>query len=255
MTNAERRADDLRQQHLREQDPDAVIEPWRTIGAAQQRFWLSKSRQVSPNGTAALAPSKRSGFTPASPEQRASVKDQQCVVLKEDDPCDGPIDPAHLVDRALGGDDAPEGVVPLCRHHHDQYDRQGLSLLEFLEPRYREETAYAVKLVGMLNALQQITGERWEPESTGGLRVDPVILAYAARYALGRQSYAVGDVTDALIANADQMPAHLAAAVCEQIERAIAEGAAGAPSDAQRWQMVAERLRSIHGSEEAADAA
>jgi hypothetical protein len=103
------------------------------------------------------APRRRS-ISPASNAQRAKVRDRACIVCAR-----GPCHPAHLIDRALGGNDDPRAVVPLCPSCHRLYDDGTLSLLEHLEPRWREELAYAVELVGMLAALQQITNSRWEP--------------------------------------------------------------------------------------------
>ena len=98
------------------------------------------------------------GFA-ASPAQRAKVRDERCVKCGE-----SPCDPAHTISRAMGGDDDPRCVVPLCREHHRAYDTGQISILEYLEPRFREEVAYAVTLVGLVTALQQLTNERWSPE-------------------------------------------------------------------------------------------
>jgi hypothetical protein len=94
----------------------------------------------------------------ASPAQRKKVRFEQCVV------CEFPeCDPAHTVSKAMGGDDDPRAVVPLCRECHRAYDTGTLSLLEHLEPSHREELAYAVQQVGMVTALQLLTNRRWEP--------------------------------------------------------------------------------------------
>ena len=102
---------------------------------------------------------KRGGGFKASPAQRNKVKDEVCLVCGL-----GPCDPAHTISRAMGGDDDPRCVVPLCREHHRAYDTGQISILEYLEPRWREEVAYAVMLVGLVTALQQLTNERWNPE-------------------------------------------------------------------------------------------
>jgi hypothetical protein len=52
----------------------------------------------------------------------------------------------------------------LCREHHRAYDEERLSILEFLEPRFREELAYAVENFGLLTTLQRVTNSRWVPE-------------------------------------------------------------------------------------------
>lgn len=99
-------------------------------------------------------------FTRASIAQRRKVAGQSCVVCG-----DSPCHPAHVIDRALGGDDDPRAVVALCPPHHRAYDTGRLSLLEHLEPRHREELAYAVSLVGLLAALRRLTNQRWCPDA------------------------------------------------------------------------------------------
>jgi hypothetical protein len=107
-----------------------------------------------------VTPAKaRSGFTPASPAQRAKVKGRACIVCS-----DWPCHPAHVIDRSIGGTDDPRDVVPLCPQCHRSYDDGELSILEFLEPHWRDELARAVELVGLLRALQRCTGERYVPE-------------------------------------------------------------------------------------------
>lgn len=99
---------------------------------------------------------KRGKGMAASPAQREKVRGLDCIVCGQ-----SPCDPAHTISRAKGGDDDPRCVVPLCRPHHRAFDSQGFSILEFMEPDHREEIAYAVGLVGLLNALQLLTNERW----------------------------------------------------------------------------------------------
>jgi hypothetical protein len=101
---------------------------------------------------------KPRAISPASKEQREKVKTQVCVVCQSEH-----VDPAHLIDRSLGGDDDPRAVVALCRRCHDAYDNNALSLVEYLEPYYREEVAYAVLTVGIVRALERLTNERWSP--------------------------------------------------------------------------------------------
>lgn len=103
---------------------------------------------------------RRSNGFAASTAQRVKVRDLGCVVCGEERP-----DPHHLIDRSLTseGQDDPLAVVPLCRNCHRRHHDEGTSILEYLEPRYRLEVAFAVERVGLLMALQKITGERWEP--------------------------------------------------------------------------------------------
>ena len=99
---------------------------------------------------------KRGKGMAASTAQREKVRYLDCVVCGQ-----SPVDPAHTVSRALGGDDDPRCVVPLCRVHHRAFDSEGFSILEYLEPNHREEIAYAVMLVGLTRALRILTNARW----------------------------------------------------------------------------------------------
>lgn len=71
------------------------------------------------------------------------------------------------------------------------------------------------------------------------IRVDPVMLMYAFRYALGRRSYAVGDVADALIAHIGDLRPDWRRQIIRDIDDAIEDGRAGDFDDAQRWRHVA----------------
>ena len=99
---------------------------------------------------------KRRAVSPASRAQRSKCRLMPCVV------CGSPnVDPAHLIDRSLcpTGADDPRAVVSLCRYHHEQYDLHQLSLLEYLEPHFREELAFAVERVGLVSAYKRLTGD------------------------------------------------------------------------------------------------
>jgi hypothetical protein len=76
------------------------------------------------------------------------------------------IHPAHLIDRSLTtvGQDDPLAVVPLCAEHHRAYDELGLDLSSYLEPRFRDEQAFAVARVGLFSALRRITNRVWTTE-------------------------------------------------------------------------------------------
>lgn len=119
----------------------------------------SGSRDQSDRGGARRSRSRP--VSPASPAQRAKVKGKACIVC-----AGGPCHPAHLIDRSLGGNDDPRAVVPLCPSCHRLYDEGGLDLLGSLEPRYREELAYAVELVGLVATLRRVTNDRWAAERT-----------------------------------------------------------------------------------------
>jgi transposase-like protein len=55
-------------------------------------------------------------------------------------------------------------VVPLCPACHRAYDDERLSILEYLEPHWRTELAFAVERVGLMSALRRVTNSRWQPE-------------------------------------------------------------------------------------------
>jgi hypothetical protein len=90
----------------------------------------------------------------ASPAQREKVRGRVCIVCAAQ-----PCHPAHLLDRALGGGDEPEAVVPLCPIHHREYDEGNLDLLCYLEPHWRTELAYVVERHGLIRALKRITND------------------------------------------------------------------------------------------------
>jgi hypothetical protein len=101
-------------------------------------------------------PLARTSVAPASAAQRAKVAGRRCLV------CGAitRIDPAHLVPRSLGGCDAADCVVPLCRVHHRAYDQGGLDLVAHLEPRWRREVAHAVGHLGLVGAQGRLSGRR-----------------------------------------------------------------------------------------------
>ena len=113
---------------------------------------------------------RRKPVSPASPAQRERVKGKCCIRCGNQ-----PVHPAHLIDRGMGGDDHPHAVVPLCFECHRLYDTGKVSILEHLEPHHRDELAYAVRLVGLICALERVTNERWRPvleaEPQGGANI------------------------------------------------------------------------------------
>jgi hypothetical protein len=118
-----------------------------------------KTREFHHRG-AANSSRKRKPISPASPAQREKVKGAPCVVCGNYE-----VDPAHLIDRSLltEGQDDPRAVIALCRIHHREYDDGLISVLEHLEPRHREELAFAVERFGLISTLNRVTGLRWEP--------------------------------------------------------------------------------------------
>lgn len=74
------------------------------------------------------------------------------------------------------------------------------------------------------------------------VQLHPMFLMYAFRYALGRMTYAVGDVADALIANRHLLRADWCRQIVQDIDNAIANDAAGHACDVERWREVARVL-------------
>ncbi|MDN5861748.1 MAG: hypothetical protein L0H84_24370 [Pseudonocardia sp.] len=74
------------------------------------------------------------------------------------------------------------------------------------------------------------------------ITVDPVILIYAFRYALGRMTYAVGDVAAALTAHAEQLRPEWRTQIIRDIDTAIEDGHAGMSCDVQQWRNVAHAM-------------
>lgn len=158
MTNEEKRADDLRRS---EAAYSPTLTPWRFLSPAEQDRWRRRVRAESPNGTAAGAPSKRSGFTPASPEQRAAVRERPSIVSGEQ-PCDA----AHVTPRALGGCNDPLCVIPLTRQEHRAFDDGRLDVLPYMYAHgLYDEIAHAIQVhhIDLVSMLQRLTNERWAP--------------------------------------------------------------------------------------------
>lgn len=76
------------------------------------------------------------------------------------------------------------------------------------------------------------------------VEVQPVFLMYAFRYALGRMSYAVGDVADTLEANVDRLTPDWREQIIRDIGDAIEENRAGMTGDVERWTRLAEFMAS-----------
>lgn len=74
----------------------------------------------------------------------------------------------------------------------------------------------------------------------GEVTVDPVFLLYAFRYALGRMTYAVGDVAGALIEHKERLRPDWRRQIVQDIDNAIANGGAGMRCDIEKWREVAE---------------
>lgn len=72
---------------------------------------------------------------------------------------------------------------------------------------------------------------------------DVVILMYAFRYALGRQSYAVRDVAAALLRHRSALSADWRQQIVQDIHNAIKEERAGSAHDIATWEEVARAMR------------
>lgn len=107
---------------------------------------------------------KRSrAVSPASVAQRLKVEAQGCRL--HGDRCPGPVDPAHVIDRSIGGCDDVRCVVGLCRLVHSSYDDHRFDVLPLLT---LDEQAHAVEHLGLLRALRRVTGTRWQPSDVTG---------------------------------------------------------------------------------------
>lgn len=75
------------------------------------------------------------------------------------------------------------------------------------------------------------------------VKLPDVFLLYSFRYALGRMTYAVGDVADQLIAYRDILQPDWRQQIVQDIHNAIENGAAGHECDVKRWREVAEAMK------------
>ena len=69
--------------------------------------------------------------------------EQPCLVCGRDR-----VDAAHLVPQRLGGCQAAECVIALCRTHHRLFDTGQLALALYLGPKQEAELAHALCHVG-----------------------------------------------------------------------------------------------------------
>lgn len=108
----------------------------------------------------------RRAVSPATPAQRAKVRDATCVGCGGRMQCGDRCHPAHLIPRGVTtvGQDDVLAVVPLCPDCHRRYDEGELDLLPMLERRCRPELAFAVMRVGLMSTLRRVTNHRWSPD-------------------------------------------------------------------------------------------
>jgi hypothetical protein len=115
--------------------------PLQRTGKPQRRTPLT--RKVTP---------KRSPISPASPAQRAKIKDKLCIV------CGKPAStPMHLWPRGQGGCDDPLCVLPACWECHRAYDQQQIELLGHIVKHYRAEIAHAHLHANPIELLERLT--------------------------------------------------------------------------------------------------
>lgn len=111
---------------------------------------------------------KPRAVSPASPAQRAKVRDRLCVSCGSLGPCD----PSHLTPRAHAGCDHPDCVVPLCRFCHRNFDEEeGERRTVDLEPvlalsDYAAERSHMASHMSLRRCIQRLTGRRLVDEST-----------------------------------------------------------------------------------------
>lgn len=75
------------------------------------------------------------------------------------------------------------------------------------------------------------------------------ILFWAFRYALGRMTYCVADVAEALIINAPHIQRRNRDQIIREINEAIMRNQAGMDMDVQRWREVIAALKTANESE------
>lgn len=126
----------------------------------QVRAWRERSKPLKRSGSKP----KRRPISPASPEQRAKVREARSVVSGEEG-----CDPAHVWPRSKGGCDDPLCTVPLTRSEHRAYDDDKLDLLPALLaagciPELQHALGHARS---PLSLLQELTGTRWQPKENG----------------------------------------------------------------------------------------
>lgn len=87
-----------------------------------------------------------------SPAQRRKADEGSCRVCLQ-----APCDPAHIIDKSLGGCGHEDCVMPLCRAHHRDYDEGRLDVLPYLT---LPEQAHAAGHIGLARAIWRTTNER-----------------------------------------------------------------------------------------------
>jgi hypothetical protein len=76
-------------------------------------------------------------------------------------------------------------------------------------------------------------------DTVHAITVAPELLVYAFRYALGRRTYAVADVTQALREHHAKLTPQTRRQIADEIRDAVRAGHAGSITDADEWDAVA----------------
>jgi hypothetical protein len=120
-------------------------------------------RTIGPRTKTRKALKQGRGFQ-ASRAQQAKVRDLPCLYCGRDGQVVA-IDPAHVFPRRLVSCECADGVVPLCRLHHEQYDRGELDLLPLLitnDLRVEMVHHILVHAASMIRVLEHMTGSKVE---------------------------------------------------------------------------------------------
>jgi len=70
------------------------------------------------------------------------------------------------------------------------------------------------------------------------MKLDEIILFLAFRYALGRRTYVVHDVTETIIRNWDNLSLKYQSLIHKEIKQAIEDENAGMDMDIERWRKI-----------------
>ena len=133
--------------------PSQRKKPLQRSSPPERRTPLERSANlVRKQRLARKAKPKRRTISPASPNQKAKIKGQPCVV------CGKPATtPMHLWSRGKGGCDDPLCVLPACWHCHRAYDTGKLELLPHIVKHHRAEIAHAQLHTDPVSLLERLT--------------------------------------------------------------------------------------------------
>ncbi|MEI6286822.1 MAG: hypothetical protein WCP79_10010 [Bacillota bacterium] len=84
-----------------------------------------------------------------------------------------------------------------------------------------------------------------DPNNSPQATVEPLILLAALRYALGRKSYIVGAVADAIEQNLDVFNKFQLKKMHEEIAEELKDGGGGHSWDIETWQALMRRIEEV----------